>query len=74
MGDRDRAVSVRIESVLFAGGNDEYIPGVPARNLDPQEWAGLPDFIKKKCLETGLYKIEYEDPESGDGPEPSLKE
>lgn len=54
-----------IHVVRFVGGGDEFIPGVPTRDLAPDRWERLPEATRQKCLATGLYEIVFEPPADG---------
>lgn len=47
----------KITKVRFVGDPDQYIGGIPARNLTPEEWDRLSDRLREKAIDSGLYKL-----------------
>lgn len=41
---------------LGARQPDQWVPGVPARNLSAAEWGALDPRLKQQCLASGLYE------------------
>lgn len=40
----------------FVGKSNEFIPGVPARDIPDDEWALLPNERRELAEQSGLYK------------------
>lgn len=51
-------------TIRYAGGGD-YWPGVPARDLDAEEWVALPEDLRRLLLALRLYEIIAEPPRTG---------
>lgn len=64
-------MSKKIKRVKFTGGDEQYIGGVPARNLDADEWAALSAEKREEAKAVGLYEVEYDDPPPSPKPEPA---
>lgn len=43
------------EGARYTGDGTQFLSGVPARDLTPEEWADLPDALRAVALATGLY-------------------
>ena len=50
-----------MKSLIYKGKGTQFIPGVPTRDLTPQEVENLNDETLKQCLSTGLYAEEAEE-------------
>lgn len=45
----------RKAQVLRYVGQGDYLPGVPRRDLSPDEFAALPEAVQQLCIDLGLY-------------------
>jgi hypothetical protein len=61
---RKRVTKSKARSVRYLGEGRSYILGVPARDLAWEEWLRLPEDVREKCTQTGLYELEI--PEDGE--------
>lgn len=47
-----------IKGITFKAPEGHFISGIPRRNLSPEEWEALPEALREKALDSGLYKIQ----------------
>lgn len=43
--------------VRYLGDGSAWVPGVPARDLLPEEWLALTEAQRQQCLATNLYEL-----------------
>jgi hypothetical protein len=69
-------VAKKISKVKYHGRGERFVPGVPTRDLDGDEWRALPEDQRKIALHDDLYTIEYDEPaeESRPRAEPAKKD
>jgi len=45
------------EQVCYVGANIGYIPGVPMKDMDADEWNALDGDLRKNAIRAGLYQL-----------------
>lgn len=53
------AEAKKISLAQFMGQPDQYIAGIPQRDLTAEEWAKLPADRQELALKSGIYAIKY---------------
>jgi hypothetical protein len=47
--------SAGLVTVKYKGQNGEFVPGIPTRDLTPEEWAALPERLRHQAIQADLY-------------------
>ena len=57
MPKKEVEVILRVTGVKYLGKGERYMIGIPARGLTLEEWEKIPEDLRRRAVDAGLYEV-----------------